>query len=75
MSTFDKAGVPEGKDWTYYKIPKGTVLPEGIAIIKDEYNTRFGANHYTIAPAFDMPLDQFKSKLAQLATQLMKEAM
>jgi len=75
LSTFDKAGVPEGKDWEYYKIPKGTILPEGIAVIKDEYNTKFGAHHYTIAPAYDMPLSQFKSKLAQLASKLMKEAM
>lgn len=74
LSTFDKAGLPEGKGWEYYQIPKGTILPAGIAIIKDEFNTRFGANHYTIAPAFDMPLDQFKSKLAQLAKQLIKEA-
>jgi len=75
LSTFDQPGLPEGKDWEYYKIPKGTVLPEGIAVVKDEYNTRFGATHYTIAPAYDMPLDQFKSKLAQLAAKLIKEAM
>lgn len=75
LSTFDKPGLPEGKDWEYYKIHKGTILPEGVAIIKDELNTTFGATHYTIAPAYDMPLDQFKSKLRQLASQLMKEAM
>jgi hypothetical protein len=43
--------------------------------MKDEYNSRFSATHYTIAPAYDMPLDQFKSKLAQLAAKLIKEAM
>ena len=75
LSTFDQHGLPEGKDWEYYKIPKGTVLPDGIAVVKDEYSSRFGATHYTIAPAYDMPLHQFKSKLAQLAAKLIKEAM
>lgn len=75
ISTFDKPGLPAGKHWEYYKIPKGTVLPEGISIVKDEYNTRFGATHYTIAPSYDMPLAQFKLKLEQLASKLMKEAM
>lgn len=75
ISTFDKSGLPTGKDWEYYKIPKGTVLPDGIAIVKDEYNTAFGATHYTIAPAYDMPLSQFKLKLEQLAAKLLKEAM
>lgn len=75
LSTFDKPGLPQGKDWEYYKIPKGTVLPEGIAIVKDEYNTILCAHHYTIAPAYDMPLAQFKSKLDQFASKLLKEAM
>lgn len=74
LSTFDKPGLPKGKDWEYYKIPKGTLLPEGIAIVKDEYNTVLGAHHYTIAPAYDMPLSQFKAKLDQLAIKLLKEA-
>ena len=36
ISTFDKPGVPPGKDWEYYIIPKGTVLPYGLAIVKRE---------------------------------------
>ncbi len=74
LSTFDKKGLPKGKNWEYYKISKGTLLPEGLAIIKDEYNTRFEATHYTIAPAFDMPLSQFKGLLERLADVLIKEA-
>lgn len=73
LSTFDKPGLPSGKDWEYYKIPKGTQLPDGLAIVKDEYNTRFGATHYTLAPAFDMPLARFKRLLDQLAGQLTRE--
>ena len=75
LSTFDKKGLPKGRDWEYFRIPKGTVLPEGLAIVKDQYNTNFSATHYTIAPAYDMPLSQFKSKLQQLSNALIKEAM
>ena len=74
LSTFDKPGLPAGKNWDYYKIPKNTKLPHGLAIVKDEYNTRFDATHYTIAPAFDMPLSDFKKLLMQLAKQLIKDA-
>jgi hypothetical protein len=74
ISTFDKPGVPAGKDWEYYIIPKGTVLPYGLAIVKDEYNNRFNATHYTLAPAFDMPLSRFKTLLNQLAQNLIREA-
>lgn len=74
LSTFDKKGLPRGKDWEYFRIPKGTVLPEGLAIVRDQYNTNFDATHYTIAPAYDMPLSQFKNKLMQLSAALIKEA-
>lgn len=74
ISTFDKPGLPAGKNWEYYKIPRGARIPYGLAIVKDEYNTRFRATHYTIAPAFDMPLDQFKKLLNQLAHILIREA-
>lgn len=74
LSTFDKPGLPAGKNWEYYKIPKHTKLPFGLAIVKDEYNTRFNATHYTLAPAFDMPLWRFKSLLNQLAQSIVKEA-
>jgi hypothetical protein len=59
----------------YYKIPKGAALLEGIAIVKDEYNTVLGAHHYKIAPVYDVPLSQFKSKLEQVTSRLLKEAM
>jgi hypothetical protein len=74
LSTFDRPGIASGKNWQYYKIPKGTRLPYGLAIVRDEYNTYFDANHYTIAPAFDMPLVRFKLLLNQLAEALVKEA-
>lgn len=72
ISTFDRPNIFEGS-WCYYKIPKGTVLPPGLAIVKDHYNRAFGATHYTIAPARDMPLTQFKELLTQLAGMLEKD--
>lgn len=74
VSTFDKPGVPPGKDWSYYRIPAGTALPLGLAIVRDEYNSRFGATHYTIAPTHDMPLSRFKLLLNKLAKSAVKEA-
>jgi hypothetical protein len=74
VSTFDKPGVPPGKDWSYYRIPAGTVLPPGLAIVRDEYNSRFDATHYTIAPAYDMPLAQFKLLLNMFAKNAVREA-
>ena len=74
VSTFDKPGCPSGKDWDYFRIPEGTVLPVGLAIVRDEFNPRFDATHYTIAPAYDMPLEQFKGLLLQLVKHVIKEA-
>lgn len=73
ISTFDSPGAPAGKNWAYFRIPKGTVLPYGLAIVRDEYNTVYEATHYTLAPAFDMPLARFKLLLKQLAFSLVRE--
>jgi hypothetical protein len=74
LSTFDKPGLPRGRDWEYYKIPKGTKLPAGLVIVRDEYNEDYRATHYTLAPATDMPLEHFKGLLTQLAISLRREA-
>ncbi|WP_407919786.1 Tse2 family ADP-ribosyltransferase toxin [Endozoicomonas numazuensis] len=74
LSTFDKEGCPPGNGWEYYKIPAGTILPEELAIVKDQYNKRYDATHYTIAPAYDMSLVQFKSALATFAAELFNKA-
>jgi len=73
VSTFDKPGVPKGKNWTYYKISAGTVLPAGLVIVKDHYNEYFDAVNYTIAPAYDMPLTEFKLHLNKLAASFIQE--
>lgn len=73
ISTFDKPNVFKGNSWEYYKIPQGTKLPSGLAIVKDRFNSRMGATHYTLAPAYDMPLVQFKRLLNQLATLVKRD--
>ena len=74
LSTWDKPGVFKNKAWRYYKIPKGTLLPKGLVIVKDYYSERYGATHYTIAPAREMPLANFKQLLIGLFTQISREA-
>ncbi|MCP4492638.1 MAG: hypothetical protein GY820_35820 [Gammaproteobacteria bacterium] len=74
ISAFDKPNTFKGNSWEYYKIPCGTVLPVGLAIVKDKFNRRMGATHYTIAPSHDMPLSQFKSLLDRLAMLVIREA-
>ncbi len=72
ISTFDKPNIFKGA-WLYYKIPAGTILPVGLAVVRDHYNQAFGATHYTIAPAHDMPLAHFKMRLVSLAKLLEKD--
>ncbi len=72
ISTFDKPNIFKGA-WSYYKIPANTILPFGLAIVRDHYNHTFGATHYTIAPAYDMPLVHFKMLLSTLARLLEKD--
>ena len=73
ISTFDKLGAPSGPDWEYFRIPAGTELPQGLAVVKDKFSTTMGATHYTIAPSHDMPLEQFKMLLTKLAAKVIKE--
>jgi hypothetical protein len=74
ISTFDRPGIPRGKDWVHYKIPTGTILPAGLVVVRDSFNNTFQATHYTIAPAYDMPLAAFKALLSRLAKNAIKEA-
>lgn len=73
VSTFDKPNVFKGTSWEYYRIEAGTEFPLGLAIVRDNYNARFQATHYTIAPAFDMPLSRFRMLLQLLARSLVRE--
>ena len=56
-SLFNKPDTFVGKNWEYIEIPKGTEIPAGILIIEDDFNTRFGATHYSIVPDHAMPVE------------------
>lgn len=72
-SLFDKPNTFAGKQWEYIEIPKGTEIPKGILIIKDDYNDRFKATHYSIVPDHPMPVSNFKLLLNQLMANIEKQ--
>lgn len=49
-----------------WKISKGTPVPQGLKLINDR------AGHYSICPAANMPLDEFKGLLSKLALRCQK---
>jgi len=73
LSTWDKKGIPRGKNWTYYLISQGTPLPQGLALVLDYHNPDHDANHYTIAPDRDMPLETFRGLLRELFVKMSRE--
>lgn len=63
VSLFNWRNPSQGSLW--WKIPKGTELPEGLVLSLDAGGTT-GKSHYTVRPSFDMPLSDFIDKLAEL---------
>ncbi|MBI3230861.1 MAG: hypothetical protein HYZ45_12005 [Burkholderiales bacterium] len=57
ISVFDKPN-PALLNFSWYKLPAGTAIPEALAITQDG-NDKFKPNHYTIAPKDDMPVELF----------------
>ncbi len=72
-SLFDKAGVFGEKNWTYFEIPEGTEIPNGLIITKDAYNRKYKATHYSISPNHTMPKEKFIRLLDQLAENAKKQ--
>lgn len=62
-SLFDRNNTFEGKEWAYLEIPARIKIPNGLLIIKDDYNERFKATHYSIVPNRVMSLSTFKNLL------------
>ncbi|MGN2246288.1 hypothetical protein ACFWZ3_06335 [Frateuria sp. GZRR35] len=70
VSTFDRTTALGGFRW--YRLPKGTAIPEAIAVTQDsDFSDR--ANHFTLAPKDDMPLELFQIWLNALAKNLQQE--
>jgi len=66
ISTFDREKLGFGGYW--WKIPKGTKIPDGLRISRD-FNPKPSTHptHYTIRPLFDMPLSRYIFLLEELA--------
>ena len=62
----------QGKFW--YKIPHNVDIPSGLGV-SDSRRKPNKATHYTIFPAVDMPLDNFKLLLRQIAEDVRVKAM
>ena len=72
VSTFDRKNTAlAGFRW--FKLSKGTDIPEAIAITQDS-NFKDRANHFTIAPKDDMPLDLFQVWLNTLGNHMAEDA-
>lgn len=69
-SLFNKPDVFPGKNWEYIEIPRGTKIPSGILIVKDDFNKEFNATHYSIVPDHMMSVKQFKLLLNELLTNI-----
>ncbi|PUA27005.1 MAG: hypothetical protein B0W54_19420 [Cellvibrio sp. 79] len=65
-SLFDRSNTFKGKNWEYIEIPEGTSIPDGLLIIKDDYNDRMQATHYSIVPDHMMSIKAFKLLLDNL---------
>lgn len=50
----------------WYIIPKHAIVPEGVVIAKDVQVDRYGQFHYSLQPAYDMPIRDFQEKLESL---------
>ena len=68
VSTFDRPN-PNLMGFTWRRLPKGAPVPEALAITQDS-DLKDKANHYTVAPKDDMPLELFQVWLNALAKNM-----
>ena len=67
ISTFDAPLPSQNKKARWWKIPSGTIIPDGLVITKDHTIKPLDITHYTIQPFNDMPLTEYKRLLRILA--------
>jgi hypothetical protein len=71
VSTFDRKNTKLG-GFTWHRLPKDTPIPAALAITQDsDFSDR--ANHFTIAPKDDMPLELFQVWLNDLGKHMQDE--
>jgi len=67
ISTFDAPLPSSNPKARWWKIPRDTVIPQGLMIIRDHTISELNITHYTIRPRHDMPLEEYKEWLRILA--------
>jgi len=71
VSTFDRKNTKLG-GFTWHRLAKGVAIPKALAIMQDsDFTDR--ANHFTIAPKDDMPLDLFQVWLNDLGQHMQSD--
>lgn len=66
ISVFDKIN-PHLNSIYWYKLPKGSRIPHGLRITRDDEPHASKPVHYTIRPIYNMPLQRYVSLLESLA--------
>lgn len=66
-SLFDRANCFKGKSWSYFNIPKDTIVDPNLKIVDTGYNDFFKANHYQIEVEKPMFVAALKGALDNLA--------
>lgn len=59
-----------GKKDCWYYVPENAKTPDGIVIAKDVEPDAHGHFHYAFQPEYNMKLDEFKAKLAEIGKQM-----
>jgi len=67
ISAFDAPLPSSNPKARWWKIPRDTVIPQGLMIIRDHTISGLNITHYTIRPRYDMPLAEYKEWLRILA--------
>ena len=62
ISTFDR---PLSTEKNWWRIPAGLEFPPEL-IVRRDHTSHDGRTHYSISPAYDMPLTSYRSALASL---------
>ena len=74
-SLFDRNRVFGSRDWHYFTLPKGTVVPDSLRVRFTGHNDKFNADHYQIeAAAQRMPVDALKGALDNLARNAVEKS-
>ena len=73
VSVFDKKNTAL-KNFDWFKMPAGTVIPEGLAVTRDaSYTVSAKPIHDAVAPKDDMTLSLFLQQLRSMAAKTIQD--